>query len=71
MKSDDEMRSAFKQLHDPSRPIYQIGQARRSNSAEDYNSKSIRDAGGRLLKASMQTAHGVIKGFAKNSRKPA
>lgn len=71
MKSDDEIRQAFKQLHDPSRPIYQIGQARRSNSAEEYDSDSIRAAGSRLLKASMQTAHGVIKGFAKNSRKPA
>lgn len=71
MKSDDKIREAFKQMHDPSRPIYQIGQARRSNSAEEYSSKKIRETGERLLKASMKTAHGVIKGFAKNSKKPA
>ena len=67
--SDDERRQAFKELHKPERPIYQIGHARRGNKSEDYSSTDIRSAATRLLDASMKTAHGVIAGFAKHAKK--
>lgn len=67
--SDDDKRRAFKILHKPDRPIYHIGHARRGNSAEDYDSAAIREAGDRLLDGNMKTARGVADNFEKNSKK--
>jgi len=67
--SDEKRRQAFKEYHKPERPIFQIGHARRTNTSEDYVSASIRAAGERLLEAGIKTAHSVIAGFAKHSKK--
>ena len=69
-ETDEDVRKAFKELHDPARPVFHIGHARRSNKAEEYNSKSILTTAAQLLKHSVKAAHGVIENFAKHARKP-
>ena len=68
--SEEDKGRAFDVLHDPDRPIYHVGHARRLNSAEDYNSKEVRAIGKRLLKGSLKLAHDVLEVFARNAKKP-
>ena len=63
--SDEDKGRVFDKLHKADRPIFQIGQARRTNSADDYDSEKIRSAAKRLLAPSVKTARGVIARFAK------
>lgn len=69
-ETDEDVRQAFRALHDPKRPVFHIGHARRSNKAEDYNSKSILETAAQLLQHSVKAAHGIIENFAKHARKP-
>ena len=66
---DEAIRKDFAALHNPDRPVYHIGHARRANKAEDYNSSDILAMGKSLLSRSIEVAHGVIANFAKHSRK--
>lgn len=68
-ENDDDIRKAFRTMHDPARPVYHIGHARRANKAEEYSSEKILSAGARLLQHSIKAAHGVIENFAKHAKK--
>jgi hypothetical protein len=69
-EKDDDVRKAFRALHDPARPVFHMGHARRGNTAEDYKSGSILETSARLLKHSIKAAHGVLENFAKHARRP-
>lgn len=67
--SESAKREAFRKLHDPNRPVFQIAHARRGNEAEDYDSGEVRAASERAAKTSMGIAEGVIAEFAARSKK--
>ena len=68
-QSDEDLRKDFRTLHDPNRPVFHIGHARRGNKSEDYNSEKILTTAARLLQHSIKAANGVISNFAKHARK--
>lgn len=66
--SEDEKRRVFKSLNAPDRPINQIAEATRPNTAEKYDSKKLLETADRLFPRGIESAKAVMGIFASRKR---